>query len=818
MHRFLEIILGLERGFLSRQGDFELGFNPRWPYPGAFTWNFILCAVAIAIVIYVYRREGRSRLARITLGTARLVLLAFIIALLNRPVLTLVQSRTDPSVLAIMLDDSASMKIRDAGIAADGQPVQRFQAMLELLNGQEQKLMRELAKNHSVRFYRFSSDAQPMARFAPGPATQPAGAGPPPELPAAAMLGQLQPEGKSTQVLSSLRGVLQDLQGQRIAGVVMLTDGRSSPQEAAAEQLAAIEKFGVRIYPVSIGSDQAPQNLVVEDVAMEEAAFARDIVGAKVTVRGSGYPQGHIATVVLKNRATGLPLLRSDGQPAEETIILSGDLPQEVELTFKPQEPGPLTVLAEVIRQPGEIDEEDNVFPRHIDILDARISVLYCDGYPRWEYRYLKNSLMRDDTVEVSLLLFSADFGFAQEGNKPINRFPESMTEMLNYDVVIFGDVDPRQFTDAQLQLVADFVLRKHGGFGMIAGPRYAPHAYRNTPVEAVLPISISRNQPDAAPSLSVGWRPVLTRAGENSMIFRFFEDRKQNEKYIKEELQPLFWFARGITAKRDIGEVYAEHPHEIGPDGRKAPLLVLGRYGGRTLFSGIDDTWRWRFYTGESIFDTYWIQQLRYLAREKKLGQRRFTLMPMRPSYELGQQVEVQLRILDPDLLQQLPDQISVLVTQGGPDGADQQAVRQQLLERRPGQNDLYTAGWTADRVGRFALKLPALAGSVEAAEVPIVVKEPRLELANPQVDRDLLTKLLAKDADAGGPDVSKLFINAQNNPDNVRTELAKIASAAMIVPIYTDQLLWNAPLVMLIFVLLITAEWVLRKVYGML
>ena len=155
--------------------------------------------------------------------------------------------------------------------------------------------------------------------------------------------------------------------------------------------------------------------------------------------------------------------------------------------------------------------------------------------------------------------------------------------------------------------------------------------------------------------------------------------------------------------------------------------------------------------------------------------------------------------------------------MTQKSADGA-QQAVRQEVLERRPGQNDLYVTSWTADKVGRFALQLPALAGSVEATEVPIVIKEPRLELANPQVDRDLLTKLVAKEGEAGGPDASKLFLNAENAADIVRGELAKIGSAAMIVPIDTNELLWNAPLAMLIFVLLITAEWVLRKAYGML
>ena len=100
----------------------------------------------------------------------------------------------------------------------------------------------------------------------------------------------------------------------------------------------------------------------------------------------------------------------------------------------------------------------------------------------------------------------------------------------------------------------------------------------------------------------------------------------------------PIEWFAEH---PRSVGETYAEHPSDTGPDGRKAPLLVFGRFGaGRTLFSAIDDSWRWRFYTGESVFDTYWIQQLRYLARSKKLGQRRLTFTSNRPAYEQFEQV----------------------------------------------------------------------------------------------------------------------------------------------------------------------------------
>src|SRR5215203_1226912 len=118
MQRLIEIILGLDKGFLAREGELSMQFNPHWPGQdtlGAASWNVLLAILAGLLVWYVYKHEGRSRPVRIGLGVLRGALLAFVLILLNRPVLTLGQSRTEPSVLAVMIDDSVSMRVRDAG-------------------------------------------------------------------------------------------------------------------------------------------------------------------------------------------------------------------------------------------------------------------------------------------------------------------------------------------------------------------------------------------------------------------------------------------------------------------------------------------------------------------------------------------------------------------------------------------------------------------------------------------------------------------------------------------------------------------------------
>ena len=584
--------------------------------------------------------------------------------------------------------------------------------------------------------------------------------------------------------------------------MVVLTDGRDMPQQSMAAVIDEVKDFGVPVFPVPIGSDQPLRNIEVQQVSAQDAVFVKDVANIKTTLRATGANPGPVM-VRLKDKATGRVLLDAANQPVEKSVQPDGDQPTEVELQFTPTETGTLNLVVEAELQAGEIDEGDNARELQMAVLDAQLNVLYVEGYPRWDYRYLKNELIRDRTINVSILLTSADASFRQEGDTPITRFPETLDELLAYDVLLIGDVDPRQFSDAQLQLIVDFVSRRGGGLGMIAGPMYSPQAWKGTPVEAALPVDISRSAVEEwgtdGGTIAEAFRPVLTAAGRESSLFRFFADRAVNEEFLSNVWQPIFWYARGLTPKPGVGEVWAEHPAETSPDGRRAPIIVAGRFGaGRTLFQGLDDSWRWRYYTGESVFSTYWVQNLRYLARSRKLGQRKFTLASQRPVYELGQQIRLTARVIDPQLLTQLPEQIRVQVMQG------EQIVRQESLVRQEG-GDTYLASFPADQVGKFTVKLPSVAPGVEELTLPVETAVPRLELSSPQVDRVTLARLASE---TGGRLIEL---------ENAARELPAIPSAQRLVPLLSSQPLWDAPIVLAAFILLLTAEWVTRKLLGM-
>jgi uncharacterized membrane protein len=781
LNRVLEILLGLPHGFLAKDGELSLLFHPHWPGQdavGAWTWNFILLAGIAWLVWWVYHREGAGRRVRIVLAILRSASLLAVLALLNQPALQLIETRIEPSVLPVLIDTSLSMKVPD--VIEHGKNVSRLGAVQKLLAG-DSTLMRALANEHQVRFYHFDDDAKPM-----GDAEQ---------------LQKLSPIGGSTQITQAIRSVMDDLRGQRVAGLVLLTDGRQIPMQGIDADLAAIKDFQVKIYPVPLGTESPPKNVQIENLVVQDTAFLGDFVDARATVRDSGFGPNVTVKLVLKNARTGVQLSLADG--SDSVIVhLANDRPQVVELPYKPTTTGPLDLQVEAIPLPGEIDESDNVRSAQLFVLDTKIAVLYVDGYPRWDYRYIKNEMIRDKTVDISCLLTSADPDFIQEGDIPIRRFPETMDELSNYDVILLGDVDPRQFSDAQLQLINDFVAKRGGGFGMVAGTRWSPVAYRTTPIEPILPINLGQLSGDDSDQIVTdSFRPIVTPPGLASGIFRFLPNARANTDYLKNDWPPLFWFCHGITVKPGVGEMYAQHPTAMGPDSKPAPILVFGRYGaGRTMFSAIDDSWRWRFYTGENVFDTYWVQTLRQLARGRKLGQRRFAFNTAQPFYDLGSRVEINLRLLDPRLSAQLPEQISLKLRD-----ASGQLLAEPVLNRDSNQHDLYSASWAADRIGHFVLELLPLQGGMDATDLAIDVQTPRLELADPRVDLSMLNRLAAE---TFGQVVSL------NNADR----LSKIiVSAAKSIPVQAEQAIWNSPLALVVIAGLVIAEWIARKVYGL-
>ncbi len=788
MIRLIERLLGLEPGMLSREGAWSLEFAPRWPggeTVGHATWTIAILGLCVWWVWRSYRREKGSQRLRVGLAAVRVLLVVIVVFLLNRPSLTLEERREEPSTVAVIVDRSQSMGLIDAPMGEG--VVSRLSAIQGLLEA-DGKLVQTMSREHALRWFSFAGASTSMS--------------------GAEDVATIRADGEVSAIGSSIQNVVGSLEGQRLAGVVILTDGRDT--SASNLDTASLRDAGVKVVAIPLGSAGGVRNLAIESASVPESVFAGDLVNVSVRVRAGGLVPGEVVRVRLLDR-DGEPLpavsvtnaaLGVSGAMTERTLVpdATGQGEFSVELQTSPPEPGTTEFIVEVVPVEREVDQNDNRQWVRIDVMDANVRVLYVEGYPRWEYRYLRQELIRDRSVEVSLLLTSADESFAQEGDRPIRRFPETLDELLEYDVLILGDVDPRQFTESQLQLMAEFVSRRGGGLGMIAGERHAPQAYRNTSIEPLLPVDISRTDGERSGAITRGWRPVLTAEGRASSLFRFYAEPSENERYLSERLQLLFWHLRGVTAKPGVAQVMAHHPTETGEDGRPVPIVVAGRFGaGRTLFMGIDETWRWRFYTQEQVFNSYWVQAIRYLARGRKLGERKVSLAAERMVVEPGEAVRLNLRAIDPTIAESLGESVRAVVRDAG--GV---TIAEVELKRQANDSETFSGGFIADRVGPLSVRVLTSDGS--ESTVPIEVSRPRQEFNEPTPDR---ATLLRWASETGG---------AVLEPNVAADEIAKVLpSERRVVPIRRTQPLWSSPVLFGLFVSMLVAEWVLRKWRGL-
>lgn len=616
------------------------------------------------LVLAIYLREGH------TAGTAYKVLLAglrlfFVLLTLTvlLPQLRLWFEREGWPDVAILIDDSRSMGTTDhyqdrateeavrrlAGENAPSNP-ERLQLAQALLTRAKGEWLEALLAKRRVKLHIYHCSTR-AARMADVGQTQ--------ELDAALRkVGELRPEGESTQLGGAVRQVLNDFRGSSLAAIITLTDGITTEGEDLDHASRYAAQLGVPLFFIGIGDDHEVRNLKLHDLQVEDTVYVDDRLVFEGRLTSQGYADQQAVTV-------GLSEKDQDGRlkPLDSTVVKTDPTgkPVKFRLFHRPTEPGEKTyVIAIPVRAQEAEPADPNRLERQVFVREAKlIKVLYVEGYARYDYRFIKNLLERESirdkrnkTIDLKVLLLDADSEYASEDRSAVADFP-TREELNGYDVVLFGDVDPkdRKIGERNLRHLADFVKERGGGFLMIAGPRFSPHAYKNSPLRDILPVQVTGSA-RAEGERVAGFRPELTPIGRSHPIFRFSPDEAAN-RAIWNHLAELHWWAAGIRAQR-AAEVLLAHPQRPLPDSRAIaaeqggyPLFVQQFVGaGRSMFLGFDETWRWRFREDEVRFNQFWIQTVRYLARSR-LGRVELRVDRQVP-YHRGEPIKVTVRFPD--------------------------------------------------------------------------------------------------------------------------------------------------------------------------
>lgn len=764
-------------------------------------WMSVIALAAVAFGIWSYRAQSAAPRYKWTLAGLRAAVLLTVVFLLMQPSLVSHHLVRQRGRVVIWVDSSLSMTLRDEYppkeaaqlhdilLASHRSHPTRYQMALTMLQQARHGWLGALLKRQKVVIYTGGSRAHLI-----GSAESPK------QLAALlAALGKVKPTANSTDIPAIISQIMGQLSGQPVSALLVLSDGRDTRRTSSRAMVSELKRRAVRLITVPIGRDHLPFSMELAQGTAPHQAFVGDPVPVSfkvITTENPGALARHVR--LYEVGADGRVLLTR-----KHILIPAGKSEIPMTLTWRPKAPGRYHLQLVIRRAHGEFSPPVPGWKRHelsltTRAVKAKIKILYVEGYPRWEYRYLKNDLARERTTLLSCLLLSADNHFAQAGNIPIRHFPETQSELDQYDVLILGDVDPDYFSQRQMKLITHFVGDHGGGFLMIAGPQFSPNAYRGTPIAKLLPIIIGNpSNPAMTPVEGIPFGLHLTQAGRRSMLFQFFNNEAANLREVA-NLPPLYWYQPVAGLSPSATALAMVAGRQISA--RDIPAIVMGRYGaGRTMFSAIADTWRWRTYHGAPIYKSYWLEMMRTLARARLFQRRRAIVMRSAGRHVLvGQSVPVTVRINRLDLVSSLPHQLQMTIK--GPGGH-----MQAILQAEPNNPGFYRTLVHIWAAGHYAFTLKPGQLPLDSPSLLLSAQTPQTEFVNPRADIPAMAHWAAT---AEGKMLRPAMFNQAGAyiPDRSVENLL----------VHSHQI-WNKPWALALLIILLTVEWLLRKRAGL-
>ena len=765
-----------------------LGFEYALP---AWVW-VLIAAFSLLIAGLSYRRLLGNRVMRIALACVRAVTIVVIAMLLAGPTLVLPQETIERDWLLVMLDRSASMNVRDVMDIATGEAVSREQSLRDALREQAGVFSDEnLGRDRRIVWLGFGGSAYTVGSpFVDG--------------------GLDEPNAQATQIRTSIEQALRLPSGKPISGIVLMSDGQT-PQDTGPELVQRLQQQGVAVFAVPLGAAQPPLDLAIGQADGPQRAFVNDIAPVAVTIDqlgGEPLEPGEIVVTLID---------QADGKVLDEKT-LDRALPGEpLKLNGRSETVGVARWMIHVEHKPPsgqpplhELVTDNNVRTIEVEVIDRPIRVLYVEGYPRWEFRYLKNLLIREKSISTSTYLLSADRSFAQEGDVPITRLPNDAKELDDYDVVIIGDVPASYFQAGQLTLLRDHVSAGGAGLIWIGGESHTPRSYAGTPLADLLPMRDPSAVTRFGATLNLfKLEPTRLARSMNVLQLRGIGDDAPGDEDWPDSLSPLRW-VQAPGPLKPTAEVLAEAvmTEDVAAH---VPALVLLRYGaGQSLYIGTDEAWRWRYGRGEWYFEQYWVPLIRMLGRARiQSDSDRVRFNVSHRAVSVQQPVVVELELSDASLINRGLPRIDVTVrSSSDPAGAPVDTLTMLPVAENentsPGavRRSSYRAVWRPTVTGELLLSVtdPALAelGLVQALRVSSADDE----MADVRSDHGRLQSL-AEQTSGAVVGLDKLGRLTELVPNRARITETDIREP-----------LWASALSLIVLIVLFTLEWAARRV----
>ncbi len=739
---------------LSAYEKGEFLFAGGWP-----VWLLPLLAALCWAGIAWHARRVRSRLAVPALWVVvalQCLSVALVLALLWQPALAVQSLKNRENAVAVLVDTSRSMSLGEGGVSR----------LAQATGALADRVLPALREKFSVRLYGFSAEPERLESLAAE------------SLPA---------PGGSTGVGESLLSVLRESTAVPLGAVLVVSDGSDNTERFGRDMLAEIRQYNVPVHTIGVGRERIEGDVELSEVTVAPKSLPRSRVSAQLTLRHDGQEE----------RRTRITVRDGSSVLASQPVTLRAGEPVRREwIDFGAGESGVRNLTFTVEPVAGEEIEGNNARRRVLDVPRRRRRILYAEGEPRWQYKFMRRAVHKDASVQlVTLLRTSANKFYRQGVDTPeelADGFPDEVDELFSYDALILGSFEAAFFTPKQQVGIRDFVSRRGGTLMMLAGPNgLGAGGWQLSEIVDTLPTAL---EPGETSFVREKAGVELTPRGRDSLICRLDPDPARNAELWAEMPQLADFQRLGDLKPAAVTLLGVRHGRDL------LPLLVRQPYGrGRTVIFATGGSWRWRMGlpSDDVRHDTFWRQLLRSLVANTE-GTVRLT--SDRSNYADESRVALRAEVRSKDYEHANNAQVTAVVTpQEGPPLS---------IDLRPSASEpgVYEAEVDADQLGVYRVEATARLGEERLGADTLHLRREGgvAEFFHPERNASLLARL----ADRTGGRYWELD-ELDALPGDIRFSEAGITAREVL-----D--LWDMPALFLLLLLLRAAEWLLRKRWG--
>lgn len=692
----------------------------------------------------------------------------------------------------------------------------------------DETLLGRLKERYNLRYYRFARDTTQISDpLAEEEATE---------------IGA-KPENAQTDLTGALEHVLDNTSPESLAGVLLLGDGRHNGAALPEDSLRQLAVRNAPLSAVPLGADLGPVDISLLSLGAPESIYLDDRVVVTATAKLDGFLGQKVQAELVS------------GDEVIDTVtidVTDVSFRTEIHFVHKPEAKGIQDYQVRLKPDEREIFKENNSWDFKVAVTDDRTNVLLVDGFPRWEFRYLRNLFYgRDKSVHLQYVLLNPDeihrgpqpptvYASASRpfGEAEATHLPQIKSEWQRFDVIILGDIPPNALSAMDLAAIEEAVTKRGALLVCVAGPRYMPHGHDSRVLQDLLPVAYTPGTATRYDTPEDAYRIQLTATGREHAVTSQSTSRALNEE-LWATFPPMRWRYSGAKLK-DTAEVLA-YAQPVGgaptvagfiPDGspgsveaaiqqlanqknveaENAVLSTIRAGLGKVLLLHFDQTWRFRYGVGDTYHHRFWGQVTRWGAGPNLRSGNDFVRVGTdRLSYTPNDAIEVTAKVLDPERRPVTDAGVEVEIWKDG------ERIRTQRLSYRTDSSGLYETSLSGlDEEGEYELKLVGDEVDEAIAAVPdgpqkistellVVTTRNPIELAELTADRDFLNRATTL---TGGrlaelDDLASL-VDSFGAPKEILKERRNIT-------------LWDKWPLLLAFFGLLTTEWVTRRRSGL-